>query len=142
MEITVGYWETMGGSVARVLCTDAPGSHPVVGYIEINGAACAYAWKSDGKSGVFEGSPSDLIRQRIDRPVIDWSLEREWVKAVAMDAIGNWFRCSLTPSKTENGQWIDDGGAPCELQWMHPSEFPKFTGSWKDSLCVRPEVKA
>lgn len=36
------------------------------------------------------------------------------------------------------GYW-ETGNA---FQWMHPSKHPTFTGDWKDSLCVRPEVKA
>ncbi len=141
MKIEVGYWETRDGRKARVLCTDAPGEYPIVGYVVFEGKADPWVWFPDG-SGLNCGGRLDLERPWIDRPTIDWSKEREWVKAVARDEIGNWFRYSVTPSKTENGQWIDDGSAPCEVQWMHPSEYPQFTGDWKDSLCVRPEVKA
>jgi len=33
MEIKVGYYKTRDGRKARVICTDAPGGAPVVGYI-------------------------------------------------------------------------------------------------------------
>jgi hypothetical protein len=136
--ITVGYWETRDGRKARVLCTDAKFIYPCVGYIELDhGDVKLVTWTLGGR---FHGSDSDhnedLIRPWVDRPAVDWSKEREWVKAVARDHGGRWWRYDREPIHCMTG-WDD---APCKFsQCMHPSEYPQFTGSWRDSLCLRPE---
>jgi hypothetical protein len=66
---------------------------------------------------------------------VDWSREREWVKAVAMDSDGKWFRYDKFPEIGKYDAWWADG---CKHQSMHRSEYPQFTGDWKDSLCIRP----
>ncbi len=137
MKIEVGYWETRDGRKARVLCTDAPGEWPVVGYIICGNNAEPWVWFADGRGQKF-GGELDLIRPWIDRPTIDWSKEREWVKAVAMDRCGSWCRFDGIPTCAKENWLIDD---PFRYIWMHPSEYPQFAGDWKDSLCVRPEVK-
>ena len=139
MKIEVGYWETRDGRKARVLCTDAPGAYPIVGYMIEGGEASPRLWFADG-SGVACGGKLDLERPWIDRPVVDWSKERDWVKAVAMDANGEWYRYEKEPVlRMDSGSWVGGGEDP---QPMHPSEHPQFNGNSKDSLCVRPEVKA
>lgn len=138
MKITIGYWETRDGRKARVLCTDAPGDYPIVGYIVSGGKADPWLWFPDG-SGLNCGGRLDLERPWVDRPAINWAVERDWVKAVAGDEDGQWFRYSGTPVLGPVEEWSPNGNA---FQWMHPSECPQFTGNWKDSLCVRPEVKA
>lgn len=136
MKIEVGYWETRDGRKARVLCTDAPGEYPVVGYVVSGGKADPWVWFPDG-SGLNCGGRLDLERPWIDSPIIDWSKEREWVMAIATDGGGTWFRYSKVPNQGVNC-WHDGGWS----QRMHPTEHPQFTGNWKDSLCVRPEVKS
>ncbi len=134
--ITVGYWETRDGRKARVLCTDAPGRCPVKGYIETaEGESGAMSWALNGEWLSPSSTGADLIRQWADRPVVDWSKEREWVKAVAMDASRRWFRYERCPVLGEN-VWL---AGTIFHQWMHPTEYPQFTGNWTDSLCVRPE---
>lgn len=136
MKIEVGYWETRDGRKARVLCTDAEFIYPCVGYVEIrNGDVRLVTWTLNGRlHGTTSDYNDDLIRPWIDRPVIDWSKERDWVKAITMDAGGQWFRSSKVPNQGVNC-WHDGGWC----QRMHPSEHPQFTGDWKDSLCVRPK---
>ena len=135
MTITVGYWETRDGCRARVLCTDAPGEFPAKGYIENGkGESFVMAWTIDGKTFAKGGAPSQLVRPWIDRPVIDWSREREWVKAIVMVPSGDWYRADRVPELSDTG-WLFVKDA----QHMHKSERPQFTGDWKDSLCVRLE---
>jgi len=58
------------------------------------------------------------------------------VKAVAMDDTGFWYRFDVLP--VPSGRvWSAQCVGSCFK--MHPSEYPKFTGNWNDSLCVRPE---
>ena len=140
MKIKVGYWETRDGRKARVLCTDALSKWPVRGYVENNGQEPSnISWKENGRWVGSNSSSADLIRPWIDRPTIDWSKERDWVKAVAMDANGEWYRYEKEPALCmDSGSWVDGGDG---IQPMHHSERPKFNGNWNDSLCVRPEVK-
>jgi hypothetical protein len=135
MTITPGYYRTRGGRKARVLCTDAEGPYPIVGYICYEGGPATCLWDWDSVSGSTRG-PLDLVHPWVDAPVVDWSKEREWVKAVAMDKDGRWVRYNVTPKADGSGNWWFPD---CEFQRIHPSEYPQFTGDWKDSLCVRPE---
>jgi hypothetical protein len=137
VNITIGYWETRDGRKARVLCTDAPSSYPVVGYIMYEHGCSCSNWTSSGSFSNSMGQ-NDLIRPWVDRPLVDWSREREWVKAVAMDDTGFCYRFDVVPAPSGRIWSIQSGGF-CSK--MHPSEYPQFTGNWKDSLCVRPEVE-
>jgi len=135
VNITVGYWETKDGRKARVLCTDAPGRCPVKGYIETaEGESGSMSWALKGEWLSPSNTGADLIRPWIDRPVVDWAKEREWVKAIAMASSGHWYRGDRVPELAQTG-WVFQK----DVQWMHSSEHPQFTGNWKDSLCVRPE---
>lgn len=66
--------QTRGGQQVRILCTDAPGSHPIVGYIETGaGAVDAMRWRRDGRSGYFRSSNDsfridDLVQ--VEEPVV------------------------------------------------------------------------
>jgi len=134
--IVTGYWETRNGRKARVLCVDAPGSHPVKGYVEKAGGSCSQGWTADGAICLTDEADEDLIRPWVDRPVVDWSKERGWVKAIARDGDGSWWRFDGPPIQCA-AKWDD---ASCRFsQRLHPSEYPRFNGNWKDSLCVRPE---
>jgi hypothetical protein len=91
----------------------------------------------DGRIFLTHECADDLVSPWIDAPVVDWSKERDWVKAIAMDQSGLWFRYEELPVADYGcGTWDSDGR---RVQNMHPSEYPQFTGNWKDSLCVRPE---
>jgi hypothetical protein len=90
----------------------------------------------DGRIFLTHECADDLISPWIDAPVVDWSKEREWVKAIAKDRSGSWCRFDGVPVMAKENWLIDD---PFRYIWMHPSEYPQFTGDWKDSLCIRPE---
>lgn len=63
------YYKTRSGLKARVLCTDAPGGFPCVGYIYYPDESISREWSMNGKylnSG--EESTSDLISECIDEP--------------------------------------------------------------------------
>jgi hypothetical protein len=136
VNITPGYYRTRGGGKARVLCTDAAGPRPVVGYICHETSVSVLSWSWCGVAGSTVG-PLDLAEPWVEKPAVDWGREREWVKAVAMDQSGLWFRYEELPVADYGcGTWDSDGR---RVQNMHPSEYPQFTGNWKDSLCVRPE---
>ena len=134
MNITAGYWKTRDGRKARVLCVDAQGRYPCVGYVEYKDCVSPESWTEEGANVNAAQTRGDLVSPWIDAPVIDWSKEREWVKAIALDGAGIWFRYSKVPNQGVNC-WHDGGWS----QRLHPSEQPQFTGDWKDSLCVRPE---
>lgn len=98
--------------------------------------------RADGKYWQGDSNPSvDIIGPWIDKPVVDWSKERDWVKAIAMGIGLTWSRYEKVPTKL-NGRTALHGGF---WQPMHPSEYPTnpdgspWTGDWKDSLIVRPE---
>lgn len=133
--ITVGYWGTRDGRKARVLCTDAPGTHPVKGYIEIHAGSCSAGWTANGAWCLDQESDADLICQWVDRPVVDWSNERDWVKAIAQDMCGYWYRFNGIPT-VQGNVWT---GIENFTQKMHPTEYPRFSGDWKNSLCLTPK---
>lgn len=140
MNITVGYWKTRGGGKARVLCTDATEcQQPLHGYLVNASKITHFAswWPDGGESLTGNVSFHDLISPWVDAPVVDWSREREWVRAIARDEDGDWNRYDSVPVADEHlPMWVSQ---TCVTQLMHPSECPQFTGDWKDSLCVRPE---
>lgn len=62
MTITPGYYKTRDGRKARVLCVDAPGKYPCVGYIDQSSEVRGhYSWALDGVYQSGNSSASDLI---------------------------------------------------------------------------------
>jgi hypothetical protein len=74
----------------------------------------------------------EVVGTHIERPVVDWSKERDWVKAIAMGNDTRWYRYDSVPMLLQ-GVWRGNG----YTQLMHPSEYPTFDGDWKDSLVTR-----
>lgn len=63
------YYKTRSGLKARVLCTDAPGDFPCVGYIYYPNESISREWSMNGKYlNSRKESPSDLISELIDEP--------------------------------------------------------------------------
>lgn len=62
MNITPGFWKTHNGRKARVLCTDAPGNYPVIGYIEnAAGGSTLCSWNLGGLNCINDYSTNDLV---------------------------------------------------------------------------------
>lgn len=61
MEIQQGTYRTRGGRQAVVLCNDAPGMWPVVGYIKGADHAHPRAWQDDGRAFYTIEHADDLI---------------------------------------------------------------------------------
>ena len=62
MAIGVGKYRTRGGRLAVVLCTDAPGDWPLIGYVVgEHGQAHPRGWKSDGRLFWSVEQKDDLI---------------------------------------------------------------------------------
>ena len=66
--MTPGLYRTRSGHKARVLCNDAPGPYPNVGYIEVPLDGIAYTlgsivcgWRWDGRRSLIEETASDII---------------------------------------------------------------------------------
>jgi len=132
MTIAPGYYRTRGGHKARVLCTDAEGPYPIVGYIcyKCGPAPCLWDW--DSVAGSVPG-PLDLIHPWVDAPVVDWSREPKWVRSICMDLRGKWNRCSGIPCYM-SGVWCDGGF----YQELHHTEYPQFAGVSEHSIAIRP----
>lgn len=127
--------KTCGGYPVRIYAEDGVGKYPIHGAINYGEGWVANTWTSDGEitaSRVF--SERDLIPAT---PIIDWSKQPDWCKAVAMDEDGLWCRFEMLP-RASACMWLR-GSAAGFCQPMHPSESPQFDGNWKESLCVRPE---
>lgn len=131
-KITVGYWERRDGKRARVLATDVAGELPVV-WVDDEGYA--YQCHADGTYlSTMQESFVDLIKPWVDKPIVDWSKERDWVKAIAKDLDQRWWRLDAVPKGHDGIGWR----AHTFGSRMHPSEYPTFSGDWKDSLIIRP----
>lgn len=82
-------------------------------------------------------------------PIIDWSNYSKSAVAIAMDApiscSGEWHEFILVPERCEEGYgfWTLLGiSSDCEDELTINKRFePKFKGSWKKSLHVRPEIE-
>lgn len=69
MNITPGYWRTVNNRKARVLCTDAPGNYPVIGYIESEGGgATLYSWTLCGRMFVYDRHSNDHHSSDLTEP--------------------------------------------------------------------------
>jgi hypothetical protein len=61
MKIEPGYYRTRDGRKARVLCTDAPGRYPVIGYVEEGSSILCEAWSASGEMVVGAKVGGDLL---------------------------------------------------------------------------------
>jgi len=96
MEIKPGYYKTRDGRKARVLCVDAPGDFPCVGYVlEFDNLDISV--KSWHKNGVFNSSQgtlkSDLIEPWTEpKPKKQITLRRYLIRAIN----GTYYMTTLT----------------------------------------------
>lgn len=67
MKIGVGkMYETRGGQLARILCTDAKGKYPVVGLISTTEGEVVESWTCDGQLySDNSGTEDDLVREHV-----------------------------------------------------------------------------
>lgn len=131
------FYRTRDGRKARVLCTDAPSSWPVVGYIEgpSGTGLSTHTWSQDGAFFSNATREADLIAEWIDAPEVDWPAMPKWAKAVAMDKGGKWYWHSEKPV-VDGPWWLPDSG---DYGSIPPKYAPKWSGDWKQSLVLRPE---
>lgn len=128
--------KTRGGLPVRIY-PNSPDNYPglpIHGAVDFGAGYRPVEWSPDGRIGSTWDRPGDLVP---DVPIIDWSAQPAWCKAVAMDQDGWWNRFEHTPNRSGE-MWLrqKNGGF---TQTMHPSESPQWDGDWKDSLCVRLE---
>ena len=66
-------YQTLDGQPVRILCVDAPGDYPVIGYID-DGVSDPEAWTASGKyfSDSNSPSPEDLVEVREKRRLNGW----------------------------------------------------------------------
>lgn len=143
MKIVVGkYYRRRDGGKVVCLSTRALGGRPIVTQKSCSTHALYTHYKDGRCYKDLIDSVSDIISEWSELPTIDWSLERPWVKAIAMDDGGEWWRFDETPDLSSGG-WLNALGY--HSQKLHPSEYPtnpdgsKWIGDWKESLIVRPE---
>lgn len=77
----------------------------------------------------------DLIAPWVDAPVVPWEKYPAWFQWVAMDESGSWWGYDTNPKLCATSWRNNDGWAT----QIHPKYLPTFTGSWRDSLVMRPE---
>lgn len=83
---------------------------------------------ADGQSGI------NLVSIK---PQIDWSMEEPWVKAIAMDFHGKWYRYDTLPGLNEiDAIWVSIGNWH---EQIHPDCVPDYNGDYRDSLIIRPK---
>ena len=132
MNIEIGKWyRTRGGEKAYVAC-EMPGPVKFCGYHIQGPRAVPTGWFANGSYMPDGPTSADLVDLWIDKPVVDWSKEPAWVKAIAMSSGGRWYRFAEVPV-LEDGIWWS-----AEVYRIHESEYPYWTGDWKNSLVVRP----
>lgn len=123
--------KTRGGHPVRIYAEDGSPEWSIHGAIQTSKGWEGRSWRPDGTCYSAENC---LIPAT---PIIDWSKQPDWCKAVAMDRYGVWWRYDTTALLKGIDAWLCDSSMFTHR--MHPSEYPTFDGDWKDSLCVRPE---
>lgn len=141
MTIEVGKWYRTRSGRKAFVAARMNGAYPFYGHVELGGDERLEIWSEAGCCDINGSeSPLDLIAPLASSPTIDWSKEREWVKAIAMDKDGSWWRYSSPPA-ARDASWVTGGF----FHQLHPTEYPTnpdgtpWTGDWKNSLIVRPE---
>ncbi len=122
MKIEIGYWRTRNGRKARVLCTDAPGAYPIVGYVEArdmtmiisttrewtnSGLYSTMEWTNSGlyyRESICIGSENDLIEPWIDEPLVPhWQAVQI---GTALDASGYYYLSHYIFSSLEKAKKV------------------------------------
>lgn len=81
-----GRYKTRDGREAVVLCDDAPGDWPLIGYIVARGEAAHCSWTASGLATKWPGSPSDLIPPAPEQVVRFVSLYADGYTGLRYDA--------------------------------------------------------
>jgi hypothetical protein len=55
-----GFYKTRDGRKARVLCVDAPGKFPCVGYVPTGGVTVPFSWEVNGFTGL-KGHCAEIV---------------------------------------------------------------------------------
>lgn len=95
-------YKTRDGRIAKVLCTDAPGEYPCVGYINETDKypPMAETWKLNGDSDAGGQGAGDIIT--------DHRQPREWTL--------------IRVDRKDRVEWLD---ASCVIQYAHP-DIPRY----------------
>lgn len=134
--ITVGDWERRDGLKHTVLCVDAPGDCPVVGYTHYpeHGAGSVIHTAEGRFPTNRDWHSADLIRPWREKLDIDWDALPKWAVGVAMTIGGNW---KWFESKPDDG--ICDWRSEHHYGYIPDAHAPtNYTGDWRDSWHWRP----
>lgn len=139
MKIEPGLYLTRDGRKARVLCVDAPGKQPVVGFTLITDTEVSTGtWGLDGSwSETGNLASADLISPWIDSPVVDWDAMPGWANWVAQCDNGEWRWFVAKPVQLDLG--FSSFYGQTDYGIIPPLHCPESTGNWRDSLCERPK---
>lgn len=154
-QVIVGaYFENRSGEKVEILKIDAPGPYPVIAYnldarnvVRLTGGG--YYLTPGG--GIYLSQPGDLVCPWVTSLVWPEYAPR-WANALARDrGVDQWFWYENSKAcKVVDVFWVhlNDAGhrrTRDEPGYLfvraHPSEYPDFTGDWKQSKAVRPKAK-
>lgn len=118
------------------------------GYID----GIASFWVPGGHvcKGTIEDHPADIIGPWVEpkkEPEVDWSKYPDHFRYLAMDACGRWWAYYHRPklgSASDVSMWEVTGNDNTLYDGcfrLRSHDGPCFSGSWKDSLCIRPGVE-
>lgn len=145
-KVSVSYplYQTRGGDKVRVYAVDAGGEFPVHGAtFECGGEWVVRTWRLSGLYNSMRLSDKDIVGMWGVPPNVDWSLFPKHIVAVAMDESLRWYAYTYIPIRCAE-VWDNP---PTLDRTFHLSQplagdllIPTYSGDWKDSLCIRPEI--
>lgn len=114
-----GYYKTRDGRKARVLCVDAPGNYPCVGYIVENGNVATVSWLADGSFRYYDGL--DLIEPWTEpKPKKRIELRRALMRVVGVGVSELPYYISEYTSSSSAGhgfiRWLDEDPLVIEVE--------------------------
>lgn len=141
MTISPGNYILRNGWKARVLCDDAPGTYPLVGYCrspKLKDEVLVYKWQASGRAPYAEDpSPIDILHADYEP---DWSEAPEWAQWYSVDSNGSAYWRSLEPNLRYSTFWASPDGTQelpmCES--VNTDSFPMANINWKETLRKRP----
>lgn len=109
-----------------------------------DGGPVAEIWDEDGN--VYSKNVPcdyDIVGLYYEDPKVDWDSIPDYIRYVAMDTRGQWFGFVMKPHFIMDGPYgfwsIGRQGIYDGFCWhLQNCDTPAFSGSFKDSLCVRP----
>lgn len=131
--ISPGNYILRNGWKARMLCDDAPGPYPVVGYLLIPSieGVCVYKWAKDGAAPSLDGTSSQIDILHADYEP-DWANAPDWAQWFAVDSQGwpFWWKDEPTPSFH---RWSGE-----RSQCVDRDVIDMTNINWKETLRKRP----